>query len=128
MLGLPLWKISLVFLMVGHTHDALDRFFSRLVMALRGRNWKTPDDMLDLMREHVHYTNSCSGHVRQVWAWKLLADKQVNPCYREIQGYRKSARGVGLLALFGACESQKSATDIGILARFWAQLRQKLQG
>jgi len=25
--GTPLWKISMVFLMVGHTHDALDRFF-----------------------------------------------------------------------------------------------------
>ena len=103
-LRLPLWKISLVFLMVGHTHDALDRFFSRLFMALRGRNWITPDDMLDLLREHVLYTKIRSGHVRQVWEWELLADKPVNPCYREISGLRhvhqielsRTAAGIGI--------------------------------
>ena len=103
-LGLPLWKISLVFLMVGHTHDALDRFVSRVFMALRGRNWITPDDMLDLLNKHVLYTKIRSGHVRQVWAWKLLANKQVNPCYREIQGLRhvhqielsRTAAGIGI--------------------------------
>ena len=73
-------------------------------MALRGRNWITPDDMLDLLREHVLYTQIRSGHVRQVWAWKLLTDKQVNPCYREIQGLRhvhqielsRTAAGIGI--------------------------------
>ena len=103
-LGLPLVKITLVFLMVGHTHDALDRFFSRVFMALRGRNWITPDDMLDLLREHVLYTKVRSGHVRQVWAWKDLAKKEVNPCYREIQGLRhvhqielsRTAAGIGI--------------------------------
>ena len=102
--GLPLWKLALVFLMVGHTHDALDRFFSRVFMALRGRNWITPDDMLDLVRRHVRYTEIRTGHVRQVWAWKRLAKKEVNPCYREIQGLRhvhqielsRTAAGIGV--------------------------------
>ena len=33
--GTSLTTILCCFLMVGHTHDALDRFFSRLVVALR---------------------------------------------------------------------------------------------
>ena len=103
-MGLPLHKISLVFLTVGHTHDSLDRFFSRVYMSLRGRSWLTPDDMLALLKEHVHYTKICSGHVRQVWAWKALADKEFNPCYKEIHGLRhvhqielsRTVRGIGI--------------------------------
>ena len=86
--GSPLWKISLVFLMVGHTHDALDRFFSRVFMTVRGRNWITPEDMLDHLREHLLYTNIRSGHVRQVWGWKDLCLQHVNPCHHLMKGLR----------------------------------------
>ncbi len=68
----PLRTITLCFLMVGHTHDALDRFFSRLVMALRGRNWITVEEMLGKLRQGLSYTTVRHGHLRQVWAWKEL--------------------------------------------------------
>ena len=37
--------IGLWFLIVGHTHNDLDRFFSRLGVALMGRNYYTRDDL-----------------------------------------------------------------------------------
>ena len=33
-----LWSVMLTFLLVGHTHDMVDRIFSRLKVVLRGRN------------------------------------------------------------------------------------------
>ena len=35
-----LWSVMLTFLLVGHTHDMVDRIFSRLKVVLRGRNGK----------------------------------------------------------------------------------------
>lgn len=40
-----LWVVSFSFLLVGHTHDALDRFFSRLVAAIAGRDFFTVDQL-----------------------------------------------------------------------------------
>ncbi len=34
----PLWRVTFRHLMVGHAHDALDRFFSRLCATLKGRD------------------------------------------------------------------------------------------
>ena len=33
-----LWSVVLTFLLVGHTHDRVDRLFSRVKTALRGRS------------------------------------------------------------------------------------------
>ena len=33
-----LWSVVLTFLLVGHTHDRIDRLFSRVKVALRGRS------------------------------------------------------------------------------------------
>ena len=33
-----LWSVVLTFLLVGHTHDMVDRLFSRVNVGLRGRN------------------------------------------------------------------------------------------
>ena len=33
-----LWSVMLTFLLVGHTHDMVDRLFSRVNVGLRGRN------------------------------------------------------------------------------------------
>ena len=34
-----LWSVMLTFLLVGHTHDMVDRLFSRVNVGLRGRNY-----------------------------------------------------------------------------------------
>lgn len=42
--GSPLWSLMLLFLIVGHTHNRLDRFFSRLGVSLAGRDYYTLDN------------------------------------------------------------------------------------
>ena len=44
--GTPLWMIEAVFPLVGHTHNNLDRLFSRIAAALRGRDYFTVIGML----------------------------------------------------------------------------------
>ena len=69
----PLWMIDVVFLMVGHTHNKLDRFFSRIAVALAGRDYFTVVGMLNQIRASL----ACdvkSGHLSQVWAWNELKE------------------------------------------------------
>ena len=70
----PLRVINVVFLMVGHTHNKLDRLFSRISVALRGRDHFTVEGLLRQVRETLTYTELHSGHVCQVWDWKGLAE------------------------------------------------------
>jgi hypothetical protein len=44
-----LWCVRTVYKMVGHTHDNLDRFFSRVAMALRGRSYISQSEMQDIV-------------------------------------------------------------------------------
>ena len=85
--GTNLQNICLVFLMVGHTHDALDRFFSKIVMALRGKSWITPEDMLDIIKTTLRWTTVRSGHLASVWAWKELLTDEGSPA-KEISNLR----------------------------------------
>ena len=39
--GTPLTRIAVEFLMVGHTHNKLDRLFFRISVALRGKDYFT---------------------------------------------------------------------------------------
>ena len=47
--------------LVGHTHGSLDRFFSRLITALRGRTYYTMEEMADI-------STSCLKAVRVNWS------------------------------------------------------------
>jgi len=42
----PLWRLDVLFLLVGHTRNKLDRFSSRIVVALAGRDYFTVVGML----------------------------------------------------------------------------------
>lgn len=44
-----LWCVRTVYKMVGHTHDNLDRFFSRVAMALRGRTYISQSDLQEVV-------------------------------------------------------------------------------
>ena len=69
------YSFSTVFLIVGHTHNALDRFFSRLVVALRGCNYDTIDDMWEIITNALNAFDIQVCHTKQTWAFKELSDK-----------------------------------------------------
>ena len=72
--GTPLKAINVVFLMVGHTHNKLDRLFSRISVALRGKDYFTVEGMLRQVRETLRQTILHSNHSSQVWEWKALTE------------------------------------------------------
>ena len=37
----PMWSVLMTYLLVGHTHDKIDRFFSRVKAAVAGRDYYT---------------------------------------------------------------------------------------
>ncbi len=67
-----LWKVSMSFLMVGHTHDSLDRFFSRLCKSLKGRDYWTLDDMINAVKAGMPTQDIIWHHLSSVWDWTLL--------------------------------------------------------
>ena len=69
----PLRCICVVFLLVGHTHNKLDRMFSRISMGLRGKDYFTVEGMLQRARESMQ-SELRSGHLSQVWKWKGLTE------------------------------------------------------
>ena len=80
----PLWTIDVLFLLVGHTHNKLDRFFSRIAVALAGRDYITVTGMLRQMREHLTYCDVKSDHLSQVWGWKGLLEHQCTASMRNL--------------------------------------------
>jgi hypothetical protein len=75
----PLWWIDVLFLLVGHTHNKLDRFFSRNAVALAGRGYFTVVGMLRQLQPSLLHCTVKSNHLSQVWAWKELMG---HPCTR----------------------------------------------
>ena len=69
---------AMVTLIVGHTHNALDRFFSRLSVALRGCDYDTLDEMWDIITRAIQTHHIQALHTAQTWAFKELGDKHAN--------------------------------------------------
>jgi len=67
-----LWMITFSFLLVGHTHDALDRFFSRLVAAISGRDLFAVDEVFATADQKFNYVHLKGSHLAQTWKWKEL--------------------------------------------------------
>jgi len=57
-------------LMVGHTHDALDRFYSRLKAALRGRDFDTLDELADVAGKAMPAVDLEWFHLNRQWQWE----------------------------------------------------------
>ena len=72
--NVPLHSICLMFLLVGHTHDDIDRFFSRLHVAIAGRNYYTVAGLMKLIVDGLPGFNIRHSHLHTVWAWKDMAD------------------------------------------------------
>ena len=75
----PLWRIDVLFLLVGHTHNKLDRLFSLIAVALAGRGYLTVVGMLRQLQSSLLHCTVKSNHLSQVWAWKELMG---HPCTR----------------------------------------------
>ena len=75
----PLWRIDVLFLLVGHTHNKLDRLFTRIAVALAGRDYFTVVGMLRQLQSSLLHCTVKSNHLSQVWAWKELMG---HPCTR----------------------------------------------
>ena len=67
-----LWSILLTFLLVGHTHDDLDRFFGRLSVALKGHDYFTVPQMFAIVGKALKSFQIRVDHLHSVWAWKEL--------------------------------------------------------
>ena len=63
-------SVEVMFLLVGHTHNKVDRFFSRIAVALAGRDYFTVPGMLAKVQHHLRYCETRSGHLGQTWKWK----------------------------------------------------------
>ena len=71
--GTPLWSTSAVFLLVGHTHNRLDRFFSRLSVALRGHDFYHLNGMWSIIQRVLSETYDIKiAHLNTVWEWTKL--------------------------------------------------------
>ena len=62
----------MLFLIVGHTHDKIDRFFSRLRVALRGHDYFTLMEMFEILRNRLVAFDFTHSHLSRIWNWKAL--------------------------------------------------------
>ena len=70
--NLPLHSICLVFLIVGHTHDDIDRFFSRVRVAVAGRDYYTVAGLMKIIVDGLPGFNVRHSHLHTVWGWKNM--------------------------------------------------------
>ena len=80
----PLWSIGLVCLLVGHTHDEIDRFFSRVKVALAGKDYFTVTQMLAMVIKGLPGFDINASHLSRVWAWKDFTTAKL-PEMRQLQ-------------------------------------------
>ena len=62
-----LWSVLMNFRIVGHTHDKLDRFFSRLKKALFDHDYFTVAEMLNVLITGLKSFNVSSSHLSRRW-------------------------------------------------------------
>ena len=80
----PLRSICVVFLLVGHTHNKLDRVFARISLGLRGKDYFTVEGMLQRARESMR-SELRAGHLGQVWRWKGLTEGDMPGATRRLR-------------------------------------------
>ena len=66
-------KIIVSFLPVGHTHEDIDQFFSRIGMLLRRKDAHSRQELADVI-SRVHASSSSWGKVRKVVHWENVAN------------------------------------------------------
>ena len=64
-----LCSITLLFMIVGHTHNKLDRFFGRLKQTLQGHTYFTREQVMTRLRDALHGFTFDAPHLTDVWDW-----------------------------------------------------------
>lgn len=72
--GTPLWSHLLCCLPVAHTHDEIDRFFSRVKVALAGHDYYTVAQMLEIVPTGLPGFHVQRSHLSHVWQWKGMEE------------------------------------------------------
>ena len=75
----PMWSVLMTYLLVGHTHDKIDRFFSRVKAAVAGRDYYTMYELFKILGEGLPGFNFTWSHLHTVWNWKALASFDIPP-------------------------------------------------
>ena len=75
----PMWSVLMTYLLVGHTHDKIDRFFSRVKAAVAGRDYYTMYELFELLGNGLPAFNFTWSHLHTVWNWKALASFDIPP-------------------------------------------------
>jgi len=75
----PLKSILLGFLIVGHTHNKVDRMFSRFKVAVSGHDFFTPEEMIKTVMAGMPGWDISHSHLTRVWAWKGLDTLKITP-------------------------------------------------
>ena len=76
--GTTLWSTLVVFLIVGHTHNRLDRFFGRVATAIAGRDYFTMGEFRDIVDRALPGFHVRWAHCDRVWDWTELKDSLPN--------------------------------------------------
>lgn len=91
-------EIEFQYPLVGHTHGSLDRFFSRLIVALRGRTYFTLADLEAVSKENLKSFAINWSHHGSSYDWvyirKLLALEFHR--YRNVHAFRISLDAAGI--------------------------------
>ena len=72
--GTKLWCVTLLFLIVGHTHNKLDRIFSILKRCLRGHPYCTREQAFKIMADALQGFTMDHHHLSDVWDWWAIGD------------------------------------------------------
>ena len=80
-----LHSICLMFLLVGHTHDEIDRFFSRMRVAIAGRDYYSVAGLMKLIVDGLPGFHLRHSHLHTVWAWK---DMDVDLYLARFKGFK----------------------------------------
>ena len=72
--GTPLTSVLFGFLLVGHTHNRLDRFFGRVARSMRGRDYMSVEEMQAIVNQACSAWHIQWVHQTHVWNWESLGE------------------------------------------------------
>ena len=70
--GSPLWCVTFLYQIVGHTHNKLDRGFGLIKNALQGQTYYSKETLQDIVKTRVRGISIDFAHLDNVWDWKPM--------------------------------------------------------
>ena len=97
-----LWSTGMLCLIVGHTHDKIDRLRSMLKIALRGHDFNTVDDVMKILTKGLPRFSFDWSHLSRVWDWSSMKTLDLPP----FCGFVEDARGQFLQVQWDLCQME----------------------